>query len=97
LQAIYRVILPITLPGVLTVAIFAFLLAWSDFVFSLILISSDELKTLPYGMASIDDAYDANWGELMASSTMTALPLLILFVFLGRYFIRGLSMGAVKS
>ena len=96
-QAIYRVILPITLPGVLTVAVFAFLLAWSDFVFSLILISKDALKTLPYGLASITDAYDANWGELMAGSTMISLPLLILFAFLGKYFIRGLSMGAVKS
>jgi ABC-type glycerol-3-phosphate transport system permease component len=97
LQAIYRIILPITLPGVLTVAIFAFLLAWSDFVFSLVLITSDDLKTLPYGLASMDDAYDANWGELMAGSTMIVLPLLMLFVFLGKYFIRGLSMGAVKS
>jgi multiple sugar transport system permease protein len=97
LQAIYRVILPITLPGVLTVAIFSFLLAWSDFVFSLVLITSDSLKTLPYGLASMDDAYDANWGELMAGSTMIVLPLLVLFVFLGKYFIRGLSMGAVKS
>jgi multiple sugar transport system permease protein len=97
LQAIYRVILPITLPGVLTVAVFSFLLAWSDFVFSLILITSDELKTLPYGLASITDAYDANWGELMAGSTLIVLPLLFLFAFLGKYFIRGLSMGAVKS
>lgn len=97
LQAIYRVIMPLTLPGVLTVVLFAFVLSWSDFVFSLILITSDELKTLPYGLASIDDAYDANWGELMAGSTMICLPLLVLFAFLSRYFIRGLSMGAVKS
>ena len=61
------------------------------------LISKDALKTLPYGLASITDAYDANWGELMAGSTMISLPLLILFAFLGKYFIRGLSMGAVKS
>jgi multiple sugar transport system permease protein len=97
LQAIYRVIMPLTLPGVLTVAIFSFVLSWSDYVFSLILISSDELKTLPYGLASIEGAYDANWGELMAGSTMISLPLLVLFAFLGKYFIRGLSMGAVKS
>jgi multiple sugar transport system permease protein len=97
LQAIYRVIMPITLPGVLTVVLFAFILSWSDFVFSLVLITSDELKTLPYGLASIDDAYDANWGELMAGSTMICLPLLFLFAFLSKYFIRGLSMGAVKS
>ncbi len=97
LQAIYRIIMPITLPGVLTVVLFSFILSWSDFVFSLVLISSDELKTLPYGLASIDDAYDANWGELMAGSTMICVPLLLLFAFLSKYFIRGLSMGAVKS
>jgi ABC-type glycerol-3-phosphate transport system permease component len=97
LQAIYRVIMPITLPGVLTVVLFSFILSWSDFVFSLIFITSDELKTLPYGLASIDDAYDANWGELMAGSTMICVPLLFLFAFLSKYFIRGLSMGAVKS
>ena len=97
LQAIYRIIMPLTLPGVLTVVLFAFVLSWSDFVFSLILISSDELKTLPYGLASIDDAYDANWGELMAGSTMICLPLLALFAFLSRYFIRGLSMGQLRA
>jgi multiple sugar transport system permease protein len=96
-QAIYRVIMPLTLPGVVTVAIFSFVLSWSDYVFSLILISSDEFKTLPYGLASIEGAYDANWGELMAGSTMISLPLLVLFAFLGKYFVRGLSMGAVKS
>jgi ABC-type glycerol-3-phosphate transport system permease component len=58
---------------------------------------SDELKTLPYGLASIDDADDANWGELMAGSTMSCAPLLLLFAFLSKYFIRGLSMEAVKN
>ena len=97
IKAIYRIIMPLTLPGMLTVVLFSFILSWSDFVFSLILITSDELKTLPYGLASIDDAYDANWGELMAGSTMICMPLLLLFAFLSKYFIRGLSMGAVKS
>ena len=73
-QAIYRVILPITLPGVLTVAIFSFLLAWSDFVFSLILISKDESQNLPTVWLPSTDAYDANWGELMAGSTMIFPP-----------------------
>lgn len=70
--------MPITLPGVLV----SFILSWSDFVFSLILITTDELQTLPYGLASTDDAYDANWGELMADSTMICLPSLLLFAFL---------------
>jgi ABC-type glycerol-3-phosphate transport system permease component len=48
-------------------------------------------------LASIDDADDANWGELMAGSTMSCAPLLLLFAFLSKYFIRGLSMEAVKN
>ncbi|MBB3149612.1 ABC-type glycerol-3-phosphate transport system permease component [Phyllobacterium trifolii] len=95
-KAIYLIILPVTMPGVISVAIFSFLLAWSDFVFSLILISRDELKTLPYGLSSIVTAYDADWGVIMAGSTMISLPLLALFIFLGRYFVAGLSAGAVK-
>jgi multiple sugar transport system permease protein len=95
-KAIYLIILPVTLPGVLSVAIFSFLLAWSDFVFSLILISRDNLKTLPYGLTSIITAYDADWGVVMAGSTLISMPLLVLFIFLGRYFVQGLSAGAVK-
>lgn len=95
-QALTKIILPISLPGVLTVTIFAFLLAWSDFVFPLILTSDDSMKTIPYGLTVIGDTYDADWGVLMAGATLAALPLMVVFSFLGRYFVRGLTVGAVK-
>ena len=58
---------------------------------------SDEIKTLPYDLASIDDADDVKWGKLIAGSTMSCMPRLLLLAFLSKYFMRGLSMEAVKS
>ncbi len=95
-QALYKVVIPISLPGMLTVTIFSFLLAWSDFVFPMILTSSDDMRTIPYGLTQISDMYNADWGVLMAGATLAAVPLVALFMVLGRFFVRGLSAGAVK-
>lgn len=95
--AFFRVVLPLSLPGIVTVAIFAFLLSWTDYIFAFVLVSSDSQKTLPVGLASILGTFDARWGELMAGATLIALPLLILFTFLSRYFIQGLAAGSMKG
>lgn len=95
--AFVRVVLPLSLPGIVTVAIFAFLLSWTDYIFAFVLVSSDSQKTLPVGLASILGTFDARWGELMAGATLIALPLLILFTFLSRYFIQGLAAGSMKG
>jgi multiple sugar transport system permease protein len=95
--AFFRVVLPLSLPGIVTVAIFSFLLSWTDYVFAFVLVGSDSLKTLPVGLASILGTFDARWGELMAGATLIALPLLVLFTFLSRYFIQGLAAGAMKG
>jgi ABC-type glycerol-3-phosphate transport system permease component len=97
LGAFVRVVLPLSLPGIVTVAIFAFLLSWTDYVFSFVLVSSDVNKTLPVGLASILGTFDARWGEVMAGATLIAAPLFAMFVFLSRYFIQGLAAGAVKG
>lgn len=97
LGAFLRVILPLSLPGIITVAIFSFLLSWTDYIFAFVLLSSDGQKTLPVGLASILGTFDVRWGEVMAGATLIALPLLILFVFLSRYFIQGLAAGAMKG
>ena len=95
--AFVRVVLPLSLPGIVTVSIFSFLLSWTDYVLSFILVNSDANKTLPVGLASIIGTFDARWGELMAGATMITLPLFILFMFLSKYFIKGLAAGAVKG
>lgn len=61
------------------------------------LIASDANKTIPIGLASMLGSYDIRWGEIMAGSTIITLPLLVIFVFLSRYFIKGLAAGAMKG
>ncbi len=95
--AFVRVVLPLSMPGIITVSIFSFLLSWTDYVFSFILINSDANKTLPVGLASLLGSFDARWGELMAGATLITLPLFILFMFLSKYFIKGLAAGAIKG
>ena len=96
LGAFFRVVLPLSLPGITTVAIFSFLLSWTDYTFALVMIDSDVKKTLPAGLETMVGQYELRDGELMAGSALIALPLLILFIFLNRYFIHGLAAGAVK-
>lgn len=97
MQAFLRVVLPLSLPGILTVAIFSFLLSWGDYIFGLVLIMSDENKTLPVALASMLGSNDLRWGDIMAGATLIALPLLVLFTFFYRYFVGGLASGALKG
>jgi ABC-type glycerol-3-phosphate transport system permease component len=61
------------------------------------LINADSKKTVPIGLTSMLGAYDIRWGEIMAGSTIITLPLLLMFIFLTRYFIKGLTAGATKG
>lgn len=97
LGAFLRVVLPLSIPGLVTVAIFAFLLSWTDYTFALVMISSDANKTIPLGLASMIGAFDLRWGDVMAGSTLIALPLFLAFIMMSRYFIQGLTAGAVKG
>ena len=97
LGAFLRVVLPLSVPGLVTVAIFAFLLSWTDYTFALVMIGSDANKTVPLGLASMVGAFDLRWGDIMAGSTLIALPLFAAFIALSRYFVQGLTAGAVKG
>ncbi len=97
LGAFLRVVLPLSVPGLVTVAIFAFLLSWTDYTFALVMIGSDANKTVPLGLASMIGAFDLRWGDVMAGSTLIAMPLFAAFLALQRYFVQGLTAGAVKG
>ncbi len=97
LGTFFRLILPLSGPGIITVAIFSFLLSWTDYVYALVMVTSDSQKTLPLGIASMVGSFDMRWGEAMAGSSLIVLPLFLMFVFLSRYFIQGLAAGAVKG
>jgi len=95
--AFIKVVLPLSAPGLITVGIFSFLLSWADYVFALILIMSDDRKTLPVALASMLGAQDLRWGEILAGATLIALPLFVIFMFCYRYFVAGLTAGALKG
>lgn len=92
-----KIIFPLVTPGVAAVAIFSFITSWVDYTFGLMIVSSDMNKTVPLGLASMKGAYDLQWGEMLAGATLIALPMIIIFAFLTKYFIRGLTAGAVKG
>lgn len=96
IKIILRILLPLAAPGVASIAIFAFIMSWTEYMFASVLIISDANRTLPVGLAGIIGQYQIDWGLLLAGATLTTIPVLILFAFVGRWFVEGLTAGAVK-
>lgn len=97
MQVLFRIIMPISMPGVVTVSAWMFIQAWSEYLFGVLLINDLSKKTVVVSLADWMAQYDLNWGALTAGSVMIVLPIIILFAFLGRGFIKGLTSGAVKG
>ncbi|MBW8729366.1 MAG: carbohydrate ABC transporter permease [Inquilinus limosus] len=98
LQLLARVMLPLVFPGIVTVALFAFLAAWNEFLAALILLTDQDKFTLPILMTAVRSGRfgAVNWGAVQAGVTVMMIPCLILFLALQRFYIRGLTAGAVK-
>ncbi|MFQ5834438.1 MAG: carbohydrate ABC transporter permease [bacterium] len=96
-QAIIHVVLPLALPGIIATGIFTFILAWNDYIFVRILITSDELKTLSVGIADLYNATVIDWGMIMSGGMMITIPVLVFFTFIQRNLIAGWGAGAVKG
>jgi ABC-type glycerol-3-phosphate transport system permease component len=97
LGALVRITLPLSLPGLAATAIYVFLLAWNEFFFALTFMNSTEMRTIPVGLASFFAEHSVDWGGLMAASVLASLPVVVLFGLLSRYFVQGLTSGAVKG
>ena len=98
LATLFRVVLPVSAPGVAAVAMFAFVGSWDEFLFASIFIHSDEMNTLPIGIYSLVGSYgETQWGNLLAASTIATLPMFVIFLVLQRWLVQGLSAGAVKG
>lgn len=96
-QALFRVILPIAKPGLVSVTIYTFINAWEEFLFALNLSMSSKTHTLPIAIHSFAGEFTVDWGATMAAAAFIAFPVLLLFVIGNKYFVEGLSDGAVKG
>ena len=96
-RAAWYVTLPLALPGLIAAGIFTFILAWNDFLFALVLITSDELKTLPVGVNDLFNATMVDWGMIMAACVVITVPTIDFFVAVQRYLILGLCAGGLKG
>jgi ABC-type glycerol-3-phosphate transport system permease component len=97
IRTFVQIILPLSLPGIAATAIYSFLQGWNEYMFALILTTTEEMKTLPVGIGQLNGFYKIVWNDMMAASFVSSLPLVILFLFLQKYFISSLTAGAVKQ
>ena len=97
LQALFHVLLPVSRPGIIAVAVFSFIFSWNEYLFPLILVNNEAAKTLPLGVAGFMGHLNVEWGPLLAAGVVSVAPILILFTFLQRFLITGITAGAVKG
>lgn len=94
---LHRIILPLAGPGIAAIAMFTFIRAWNEFLFALVFLQSQTLRTLPLGLASFQEEYTFRWDLLMAGASIVSLPVLFFFLLMQRFIVQGLLGGAVKG
>lgn len=97
LQILWKIVLPLSVPGLISAGIFAFTLSWNEFIYALTFVSSSEVKTVPVGVVTElveGDVY--HWGALMAGALLGSLPVAVVYSFFVEYYVSGLT-GAVKE
>ena len=96
LVSFVRIVLPLVAPGIVATAIYTFINAWNEFLYSLILINSTDLMTVSVALKSLQGAEILDWGSMMAASTIVVIPSVIFFTFIQRYIAGGMTEGSVK-
>lgn len=96
-QLFSRIILPLSLPGLATLTIFTFMGAWASLLWPLVTTNQDALRTLPLGLQAFQGQYGTEWHLMMAAALLMLLPIMVLFLIGQRYFVQGLTVGAVKG
>lgn len=97
LGVLYRIVLPLAAPGIITAAIFSVTNAWNEFLYALVFIQSDHLWTVQVGLKSFQLADTMLWGLTMAGAVTTTVPPVVLYMLLQRYVVGGLTLGSVKG
>lgn len=96
-RALWRVLVPIARPGIVSVGAYTFMVAWNEYLFALTLTQSNSNRTVPVGIQMLMGEHSFQWSEMMAMSVLGCLPVLVLFLFFQRQFVSGMTAGAVKA
>ncbi len=96
-QGIFKVIMPLALPGIITAGLFAFITAWGDLVYAKSFVLSPELRTVSQALTDFQDLYKTTWETQMAASVVTTIPPFIIFMFIQKYLIKGMISQGVKG
>lgn len=97
LQTLWHVIMPLALPGIAATTLFGFLVAWNHYLFAMGLTTQPDMYTLPVGIAALNGEFRVAWNEMMAGAIIASMPALVLYLFLQKWFVKGLTAGAVKG
>jgi len=95
--ALWRVLVPISIPGLVSVGIYTFMIAWNEYLFALTLTRTVDMRTVPIGIQLLMGQHSYEWNQMMAMSILGCVPVLVLFLFFQRFFIGGMTAGSVKS
>lgn len=96
-QVFFRVYLPLSVPALAAVAIYQFVFLWNEFLYAIIFITDDSLRTLPAGLMAFQGQYSGDWAQLAAGIVIAVAPTVLFFLLFQRQFLRGISMGATKG
>ncbi|MDX9983919.1 carbohydrate ABC transporter permease [Sphaerochaeta sp.] len=98
LRILIHIVIPLSAPGIVTVAMFAFVLSWQEYLYALTFARTEEMRTLTVGLSLMQGQHGSvNWGEIMAGSVIACIPGLVLFMYLEKYLVKGFTMGALKE
>lgn len=95
--ALWRVLVPVSIPGIVATGVYTFLLAWNEFLFALTLTKSMDMRTVPIGIQMLMGQHAYEWNEMMAMSVLGSLPILVMYMFVQRYFLAGMTAGSIKN
>lgn len=97
LGTIFRIVLPVSIPSLIATSLFAFVNAWNEFMFGYVFINADENRTLTPGIMLFKGLYLTDWGSISAASVLSVLPVIIMFAYMQRFLVEGMTAGAVKG
>jgi|TARA_R110002051_G_scaffold270180_6_gene330648 ABC-type glycerol-3-phosphate transport system permease component len=94
---LFRITLPLSIPGIIAVLVYSFVTTWNEFIFALTFATDSSVKTLPIGLAEFTTEFNTDWGAVMAASMIMTVPIAVLFLSMQRMFVGGMTAGATKG